>query len=193
LLKWCQRLVCGLALAAGTVCHAQDAGLGEAQKPCFQRWFSIEAVGATVPGAILKQALDRPAAWGRNRSGFAKRAGSLYAQFAAGALIEDGVKAIHPEYTRYRRLGSGGFFTRTGHAIAGTVTAGKPGGGRTPAWSIAASEFGTAVIATAWSPREYRTPGSIATRGATGMAGVAGGNLLREYWPDFKSLFHTKK
>lgn len=184
---------CVLALAAGLVCRAQDTGPDEAQRPCFKRWFSLEAVGATVPGAVLKQVMGWPEAWGRTRPGFEKRAGSLYAQFVIGTSIEDGVKVLHKEDTRYRRLGKGSLFRRTRHGIAGAVTAGKPGGGRTVAWSLAANAYGSSAIATLWSPAEYRTAGSILERGAVSMAETAGTNLLKEFWPDFKRLFRKRK
>ncbi len=191
------RLGFALALAAGMACRAQDtapvAAPDESHTTFLKRWFSLEAVGATVPGAVLQQVHDWPQEWGGKRLGFEKRVASLYGQFVIGVAIEDGVKAIHAEDTRYRRLGQGNFFRRTGHVITGTVTAGKPGGGRTVAWSLPANAYGSWAIATLWSPREYRTAGSIFEWGTAGMGASAGTNLLKEFWPDFKGLFHKKK
>jgi hypothetical protein len=69
--------------------------------PSFlKRLFSVQAVTATVPGAILQQVHDWPDEWGKTRLGFEKRVGSLYAQFVVGVLIEEGVKAVHHEDTR---------------------------------------------------------------------------------------------
>ena len=207
-------LSCLPVLAAGLACRAQDSGTTAASepkpaaeaaqpnpaangpsvhKPFFKRWFSLEALGATVPGAVLQQVHDWPDEWGKKRLGFEKRVGSLYAQFAVGVLIEDGVKAIHPEDTRYRRLGKGNFFKRTGYVIAGTVAARTPDGGRTVAWSLPANAYGSWAIATLWSPREYRTAGSILEWGTAGMGVTAGTNMFREFWPDIKSVFHKKK
>lgn len=209
--------ICALALAMTLVCRAQDSapaaapGISEPKqaaetvepkpaavpayvhKPFFKRWFSLEAVGATVPGALLQQVHDWPDEWGKKRLGFEKRLGSLYGQFAVGVLIEDGVKTIHAEDTHYRRLGNGNFFKRTGYVIAGTVTARRPNGGRTMAWSLPANAYGSWAIATLWSPREYRTAGSIFEWGTAGMGGTAGTNLLKEFWPDFKGIFQKKK
>ena len=75
----------------------------------------------------------------KKRLGFEKRLGSLYGQFVVGVLIEDGVKAIHREDTRYRRLGQGNFFRRMGHVVTDTVTARKPDGSRTVALSMPAN------------------------------------------------------
>ena len=52
---------------------------------------------------------------------------------------------------------------------------------------------GWRAIATLWSPHSLRNPASIFEWG-TGNVGVrAGGNLLREFWPDVKSVFHKTK
>ena len=162
-------------------------------KPILKRLFSMAALTSTVPGAILQQVHDWPDEWGKKRLGFEKRLGSLYAQFVVGVLIEDGVKAIHHEDTRYRRLGKGNFFKRTGHVITDTVTARKPDGSRTVALSMPANAYGSWAIATLWSPREYRTAESIFEWGTAGMGVSAGTNLVREFWPDLKGIFHKKK
>lgn len=162
-------------------------------KPFYKRWISLEAVELTLPGAVLEQ-LDRwPKEWGRSRPGFEKRLGSLGGQFVLGALFEDGVKAIHAEDTHYRRMGKGDFFRRTGNIIAGTVAARKPDGGYTVAWSLAANAYGSWAIATLWSPRRFRSAGSILEWGTEGMGTIALTNLAREFWPDVKSVFHKSK
>ncbi len=165
----------------------------DGHKPFYKRMFSLEAVAATVPGAVIEQLDGWPVEWRRTRSGFKKRLGSLAGQFVLGAAFEDGVKAIHAEDTRYRRLGKGNVFKRTGYVIAGTVAARKPGGGYTIAWSTAANAYGSWAIATLWSPRQYRSAVSILEWGTEGMGTLAGFNLAREFWPDVKGLLHKKK
>src|ERR1035437_1064332 len=162
-------------------------------KPTLKRLFSMQALTATVPGALLQQVHDWPNEWGKKRLGFEKRLGSLYGQFVVGVLIEDGVKAIHREDTRYRRLGQGNFFKRMGHVVTDTVTARKPDGSRTAALSMPANAYGSWAIATLWSPREFRNAESIFEWGTAGMGVSAGTNLAREFWPDLKGIFHKKK
>lgn len=197
-----------MCLCAGPTCRAQEAGPSDAQPVPAQpastpqpyhnprrfvesvkRLFSVEAITSTLPGAALEQLHDWPGEWGKHGSGFAKRVGSLYAQFVIGVGIEDGVKAVDHEDTHFNRLGHGNFFRRTGHVVTGTLLARKPDGRRIPAWSIAASSYGSWGIATLWSPREYRNARSIAEWGTAGIGVTAGLNLLREFWPDMKSLF----
>jgi len=155
-----------------------------------KRLFSVQAVTSTLPAAALEQIHDWPDEWGEHGLGFAKRVGSLYAQFVIGVAIEDGVKAIDHEDTHFTRMGHGNFFRRTAHVVTSTVLAHRPDGGRMMAWSLPANAYGSWAIATLWSPREYRTGASIAEWGTAGMGATAGLNLIREFWPDLKSLFH---
>ena len=162
------------------------------QKPFYKKIFALQALYSTVPSAVVQQLHDWPDEWGKKRIGFGKRIASLYGQFVIGSLIEDGVKAVHPEDTRYVRLGEGNFFRRTSHAVARTFLAGKPGGGSTPAYSLLANSYGSWAIATLWSPREFRNLGSIAEWGTAGMGATLSANAVREFWPDLKALFRKK-
>jgi len=199
-------IACVWLLCTG-LCAAQDtSGGGSAPAPpvqsaytppphksVFKRFFSTEAVGATLPGAIVQQLHDWPDEWGKGRPGFEKRAGSLYGQFVIGVFIEDGVKALHPEDTRYRRSGQGSFFRRTGHVIVATVTARKPDGRLTPAWSLPANAYGSWAVATLWSPREYRNAESIFKWGSAGLAVTPILNFAREFWPDLRGVFRKRE
>jgi len=159
----------------------------------LKRLYSVRALTSTLPAAVVEQAHDWPDEWGEDRLGFEKRLASLYGQFVIGVGLEETVKAIHYEDTRYRRLGQGNFFRRTAHVITDTVTARRQDGSRTPAWSLAANAYGSWGIATLWSPREYRTAVSIAEWGSSGMGTFAVTNLAREYWPDIRGVFRRKK
>lgn len=153
---------------------------------------SPRALLATAPGTLLDQIHEFPKEWGNGLPGAEKRAASLYGQFVIGDLIERGVKMIDKESTHYRRLATGNFFRRTGHVIAFTVVARKPDGGFSPAYSTLANDYGSWAIATLWSPHSLQNAASIFEWG-TGNVGVrAGGNLLREFWPDVKSIFKKK-
>jgi hypothetical protein len=204
-----------ITLALAGICRAQDksdtdpiqppaAGSGaesqprleaipqDLHKPFYKNLFTMQAVSATLPAAAIEQLHDWPEEWGKTDSGFGKRTASLFGQFVIGNAIEDGVKAIHPQNTAYHRVGQGNFFKRFGHVAAGTVVAGKPGGGYELAYSRLANAYGSWAIATLWSPNEYRSASSIATWGTAGVGAMAISNLAREFWPDLKNLFHKK-
>jgi hypothetical protein len=153
---------------------------------------SPKALVATAPGTILDQLHPFPAEWGEGTRAVEKRMASLYGQFVIGDFLERSVCAIDHESTRYTRLGAGGFFPRFAHIVVDTVVARMPDGSRRPAYSMLANDYGSWAIATLWEPHRLRTPGSIFEWG-TGNVGVrAGGNLIREFWPDVKSLFRKK-
>lgn len=170
-----------------------DANEPPPQKPFLKRLFSVEAITATLPGAILQQYHDWPSEWGKKSLGFEKRTASLYAQFVLGLGIEAGVKAVHPEDTRYRRRGRGNFFARTSYVVEHTVLARKDDGHLTVAYSMPANAYGSWALATLWSPREYRNAESIFEWGSAGVGTVALTNFFREFWPDIRGVFHKKK
>lgn len=172
---------------------AIDPNAAAPKKPLLKRLISVQAVTATLPGAIVQQFHDWPVEWGKHRAGFEKRTASLYGQFVLGVLIEDGVKAIHYEDTRYRRRGAGNFFARTAYVVEHTVLGRKQDGHLTMAYSVPANAYGSWAIATLWSPRDLRTAGSIFEWGSAGMGTMAGTNFLREFWPDLKGAFRKKK
>jgi hypothetical protein len=158
----------------------------------FRDLVSPKAFIATAPGAALDQLHPFPKEWGEGTVAFEKRTASLYGQFVIGDFFERSVCALDHESTLYRRRGTGGFFARFEHVVVGTVVARKPDGSRLPAYSMLANDYGSWALATLWSPRSLRTAGSIFEWG-TGNVGVrAGGNLVREFWPDIKSVFHKK-
>ena len=163
------------------------------QKTFVKRLFSLEAVTATLPGAVMQQFHDWPTEWGTKRDGFEKRVGSLYGQFVVGLGIEAGVKAVHHEDTRYRRRGYGNFFSRTGYVVVHTILARNDDGGLTMAYSMPANAYGSWAIATLWSPREFRNAGSIFEWGSAGVGTVALTKFVKEFWPDLKGVFHKKK
>jgi hypothetical protein len=181
------------AVQAGTPVQPEYGIEVHSFRTFVKRLYSVHALTSTLPAALVEQVHDWPDQWGKDRLGFEKRIASLYGQFVIGVGLEETVKAIHYEDTRYRRLGRGNFFRRTAHVITDTVTARRQDGSRTPAWSLAANAYGSWGIATLWSPREYRTAVSIVEWGSSGMGTFAVSNLAREYWPDIKGVFHRKK
>lgn len=158
-----------------------------------KRLYAVRALTATLPSAAVEQVRVWPKEWGSDGQGFDKRIASLYGQYAIGVGFEETAKAIHSEDTRYRRLGKGNFFRRTGYVVATTVTARRQDGSRTFAWSLAANAYGSRGVATLWMPREYRTAGSIVEWGSYGLGAFAVTNLAREYWPDIRRVLHPKK
>ena len=181
------------AAPAGTAAQPAYPVQAHSFKTFLKRLYSVPALTNTLPSAVVGQVHNWPDEWGKDRHGFEKRIASLYGQFVIGVGLEETVKAIHYQDTRYCRLGHGNLFRRVEYVVANTVTARRLDGSREFAWSLAANAYGSWGIATLWSPREYRTAASIVEWGTSGMGTFAATNFAREYWPDFKGLFHRKK
>lgn len=147
----------------------------------------------TIPGAVISQWHKFPKEWGTGRVAFEKRLASQYGQFLTGELVEFGVKAIHEEHTRYIRRGKGTFFGRMGYVIASTVVGRKNDGTPTFAISNPASAYGGWALATLWNPKSERTAGSVFGWGTANMGMIGAGHLVKEFWPDVKSVFRRKK
>ena len=182
-----------VSAAAAPPPPASDPSLLPPQLHFYQRMFTVPAFLATVPSSLLETWHNWPQEWGTHYAGFEKRAASNYAQFVIGAMLEDGVKAIDHEDTRYRRLGQGNFFKRAAHVLTNSLLARLPDGSRIPAYSLAVNAYGSWALATLWSPREFRTVGSIAEWGTPALGTNVAAGAIREFWPDLKVLFQRKK
>ena len=146
----------------------------------------------TIPGAVIAQWHKFPKEWGTGRVAFEKRLASQYGQFLTGELMEFGVKAIHDEHTSYVRLGHGNFFRRMGHVLTSEVVGRKDDGSPTPAFALAADAYGGWALATLWNPKSEQTARSIFGWGTADMGVIGAGRVVKEFWPDVRSLFRKK-
>jgi len=169
-----------------------DVSWGTRQKVMLRKLVGPQAFYETVPGTLSDHARNFPEQWGRGGSGFGKRLASQYGQFALSTVIESMVQSIHKEDPRYFRLGQGGAWRRTGHAIFTSFWVHKPGGGNTFAYSLPAAVYGSWAVATRWSPPDLQTPGKIILWGSVGMGVKVSANILREFWPDVKQRLFRK-
>jgi len=143
-----------------------------------------EALYETLPGAVLDQERNFPDQWGHGADAFRNRVLSEYGQFLLSESIEFGVTSFHREDPRYIRMGAGGPWRRTWHALKSTVVASDTKGGQTIALGRIAGAYGSWAIATRWNPPEERTAGQIMLYGNVNLLTKASVNLWREFWPD---------
>ena len=147
-----------------------------------------------LPVALWDHVRKFPKEWGSDGQGFADRLGSEYAQFFLSQSIQLAFSAVHKEDTRYSRVGQGGFFKRTGHAVRGAVIVSNTHGGETLAVGSIAGAFGSWAIATQWwEPRSEQSFGHVMLWGGVPLLTKAGTNVLREFWPDAKRKFFTRQ
>ena len=191
------------------LCRAQEPSLPVAAEsrphyPPFPSWqarerellktvFGRPALAESLPGAAIDQLRGFPTDWGHGASGYGVRAASRYGRFLLDQTIAAQVQILHKEDTRYLRLGTGDFLSRTRYALVHSFVARTPGGGRTFAVSVPAGAYGSWAIASRWHPEGFRDPLTVFRYGSSDLGGKVFGNILREFWPDIKFRIFRKK
>ncbi len=145
-----------------------------------------------MPGATFDQVRNFPKEWGRSFTGFGKRNGSQYGQFAVGEAIEFGVSAFHREDPRYFRMPDAPMGQRIRNAIiSGVWVRSADGTHKTLAVARLSNVYGSWAIATMWNPPSQRDFGRIMLYGSLGLGIKTSTNFFREFWPDVKQhVFH---
>jgi len=105
------------------------------------------------------------------------------------------VGTAHKEDPRYFRKGEGSMGGRTLHVFKNTFFSHRADASdrMTPALGRIAGSYGAWGIAMQWIPAQHQTWGQFFLYGSVGMATKAGSNAMREFWPDVKRKFFTKK
>ena len=167
------------------------------------RWHLYLRQGFTTPGIYVKtglftirdQAKDSPPGWPRDPEGFAKRAGTRYAQFLmqnSFTAIGNAMPGWEPRYDLCRHCDGVG--QRLKHAtVRNFATYGSDEKSLRPQLFLYAASFGGAALAALWEP--YR-PNPV-VKGYQGVATQAWVgvlvNLLAEFAPDLKRVIHHEK
>ena len=137
-------------------------------------------------GASFDQLRERPVEWGEGWGSFGERYASHLGQYAVQRSIMFPVQAIDHEDTRYFRSTRTSYKGRLADAFLHTVWRHDDEGGMMPAYSEFFGDYGAAVVARRWWPREYRTGSSIFIAGSDTILIDAGINVFREFTPDIK-------
>lgn len=130
--------------------------------------------------------------WGTGPGAYLSRFSSQMAQRAARNTIRFGFDAALGSDSRYRQSESKGFTARLGHALLSTVTTYKDGGGRTIGIPQLAGAYGGAFAANLWYPDNRNSTRDALMRGSVSLGFSAGKNVLKEFWPEIKSLFRSR-
>ena len=134
------------------------------------------------------QTKDDPKSWGEESWGpFAKRYAASFAdQTSENIMTEALVPALLKEDPRYFRLGTGGFFKRTGYAVSRIWVTRTDAGGRSFNFSEIMGAGASAAISNIYYPRENRTMSANLSRWGVMVGEDTFFNLLKEYWPDIR-------
>jgi hypothetical protein len=140
------------------------------------------AVRATLASG-LEQWRELPTAWNADRSGYAKRWASEFAETTVGDTTQYLTSRFLHHDPSFTRCGCSGFGRRFAHAISAPFIARTRAGDRvlSPAM-VGGMLTGHLVAASTW----YPAPGGVRDglkHSAVDLAGTIGVDVLREFWP----------
>jgi hypothetical protein len=147
--------------------------------------FKPSGAGAAVAGASVRQLQGAPHEWGGGMQGFGKRLASGVGSQIVKHTIQYPIAKFRHEHVGYIRSDEKGFGPRMKHALVATViTPRTDREGNTIATGHIAGVVGAGFISRLWQPERLHTVVSgISTAGLI-FAADAGGNVLREFWPE---------
>ena len=160
----------------------------------FHKLTGFQAFYETVPGTISDHARNFPDSWGRGPGGFVKRFGSQYGQFAADETIEFAMSGWRQEDPRYHRKETGGIGSRLAYSLGALFWTYNEKGKKTVASARLTGIYGGWAIATVgWLPESEKSFNRVMFNAGLNVITKAGANTFREFWPDAKKKFFSKK
>ncbi len=166
---------------------------GEKFKIAAEDSFDPFSWGITGVYAGWQQWNHQDREFGQGVAGFSKRYGALFADQAIGNYMTEAVMPtwLH-EDPRYFRLGTGTFWKRVGYALTRVlVTRTDTNRERFNTSELAGNMIGAAIGDLYHAPSE-RSFSEVAERFGISVAGDAGFDVLKEFWPDMRHKFLKK-
>jgi hypothetical protein len=149
---------------------------------------SFDPYAYVIAGAFagFGQTKDDPKSWGEESWGpYIKRYAASFAdQTSENIMTEAVVPSLLREDPRYFRLGTGGFFKRTGYAVSRIWVTQTDAGHRTFNFSEIMGAGASAGISNVYYPQQDRTVSANLSRWGVMVGEDTVFNLLKEYWPD---------
>lgn len=143
--------------------------------------------------AALGEAINRPKQWGRGPDGLGKRLASGFSMHVLKNTVQFTVAAARHEDLTYHKSTDTAFAPRLRHALVSTVVTTKTTTGqKTPSTGRISGAFTAGLISRFWQPVALRTVAGGFASGGILLAGDAGMNVAREFWPKRKPSLHRK-
>jgi hypothetical protein len=141
---------------------------------------SLIGVGLT---AGIEQANNTYAGYGQGAAGYGKR---FAAQFGNGRSSDFLSHAVFPSLfhqdPRYFYQGTGSFTSRLVHAASFAIITRSDSGKPMPNYSYFLGDIGSGALSNLYYPHADRGMGLVFTNAAIGIAGKAGGTIIREFF-----------
>jgi hypothetical protein len=136
--------------------------------------------------AEIQQVKDSPGKWGRGVDGFGKRYGTDLGLNAMREVMSYGLDTVTHEDPRFFRSEKTGVGGRVKDALLQVVVAHTDSGGRNLAYGTVLGTYGAAELTARWLPHRQSSVGDGLFYGTLLLAGDAGRNVFREFWPDIR-------
>jgi hypothetical protein len=151
--------------------------------------YSASLAVSVLSDALISQATGAYPRFGGGMKGFGQRlgvsaVGNEGAAFFGGFLYP----TLFHQDPRYFPSRENSILNRLAYAASRALIGRSDNGFSVINSSVIASQFTEAAIANAYIPYRNRTFGGTAENALTGIAGVAEGNILKEFWPDIKEF-----
>ena len=144
--------------------------------------------------AGIDQWEDKPEEWGQGASGYGKRFGDIFGQYAIQRTVRYGAASVLHEDNRYFNSGKKGFWPRTGYALASGVLARHDDGRRRVSISQIGGVAAGAFLSRLWQPPSRSSAGDGAESFGVTMATNIGFGVAKEFLPDVaRAIFHRRK
>jgi hypothetical protein len=148
-----------------------------------------------LAGALagLDQLTDSDPSFGQGLKGYGHRLGAWYLDESIGNMMTEGIfPALLHQDPRYFRKGSGSVKGRIGYALSRVIITDKDGGGKQFAYSEWLGNATGVAISQAYHP-DNRTATDATTLLLEQVGTDAISQVLKEFWPDIKRKWFTKK
>jgi len=155
--------------------------------------FGPASIAITGVKAGYLQLTDSPTEWGQGGDGYSRRVGSSAASSGIRAVLAFGLDSALQQNPRYFRSGSTGFWSRTGHALRGTILTRTDSGGETLSTWRLGSAYGAAFISNQWYPDRLNTVRHGLVNGSIRLGFDLAKNVFAEFWPDIKRKISRRK
>ena len=186
-----------LAALSAAVAQSSDEGtpLSVDGKLRFHVLSVVGAKGAveTAAYAGVVYAIGTPREWRLGAAGYGMRAASAFGDTGIRHVLAFGMDSALRTDPRYFPALSHNFLARLGHALAATVVTRTDSGHTTVGVARMASAVGAAALSNEWYPARYHNVREGLVQGGIILGFDAGGNLLSEFLPDVKRLFHHSR